>query len=222
MQDVVAIGLLAISGGGLPSPFALGLIALVLLRPILIRLLIWSGTEELMLVYGLLLALGVGIIFEQVGLDSKLGALVAGLLLSGHPVADELYEKLWALKEVFLIGFFLQVGLTGLPSLSDMPLLLFLFALLPAKGILFFVLFLRFKLTARTAFMSSIALTAYSEFALIVVVSGVAFGLIPTSILSVVTLLVAMSFMVNALLGRFAETLWGYIDQSRVAGRISR
>ena len=90
VQDIVAIGLLAVSGGGQPSPLAIGLIALVLLRPILIRLLIWSGTEELMLVYGLLLALGVGFIFEQVGLDSKLGALVAGVLLSGHPLADEL------------------------------------------------------------------------------------------------------------------------------------
>jgi predicted Kef-type K+ transport protein len=46
LQDVVAIVLLAIGGGGQPSPLALGLIALVVLRPILIRLLIWSGTEE--------------------------------------------------------------------------------------------------------------------------------------------------------------------------------
>ncbi len=214
IQDVVAIGLLAVSGGGQLSPLAIGLVALVLLRPLLIRLLVWSGTEELLLVYGLFLALGTGVIFNEVGLDSKLGALVAGLLLSGHPLADELYEKLWALKEVFLIGFFLQVGLTGLPSLSEVPLLLLLLALLPIKGILFFGMFLRFKLTARTAFMSSVALTAYSEFALIVVSSGVAGGTIPANILSMVTLLVSVSFIVNALLGRFAETLWGFIDQS--------
>ena len=214
IQDIVAIGLLAVGGGGQPSPIAIGLIALVLLRPILIRLLVWSGTEELLLVYGLLLALGMGIIFKEVGLDSKLGALVAGLLLSGHPLADELYEKLWALKEVFLIGFFLQVGLTGLPALSDVPFLILLFAFLPLKGILFFGLFLRFKLTSRTAFMSSVALTAYSEFALIVVATGVAVGTIPANILSMVTLLVTVSFMVNALLGRYAERLWARIDQS--------
>lgn len=214
LQDVVAIVLLALSGGGQPSPLAVGLLGLVILRPILIRLLIWSGTEELMLIYGLLLALGMGAIFKEVGLDSKLGALVAGLLLSGHPLADELYEKLWALKEVFLIGFFLQVGLTGLPSANEIPLLIFLFALLPVKGILFFALFLRFKLTARTAFMSSIALTAYSEFALIVVSAGVASGLIPVTILQMVALLVTLSFMVNALLGRFVEEIWERIDQS--------
>ena len=214
IQDVVAIALLAVSGDGQPSPLAIGLAALVVIRPVLIRLLEWSGSEELALVYGLLLALGAGVIFEEVGLDAKLGALVAGLLLSGHPLADDLYEKLWALKEVFLIGFFLQVGLTGLPPASEAPLLLLLLALLPVKGALFFGMFLRFKLTARTAFMSSVALTAYSEFALIVVASGVAVGTIPADVLSVVTLLVAVSFMVNALLGRFAETLWSRIDQS--------
>lgn len=214
LQDIVAIALLAMSGGGQPSPLALLLFALPLLRPLLIRLLVWSGNEELTLVYGFLLAIGMGVIFKEVGLDSKLGALVAGLLLSGHPQADELYEKLWGLKEVFLIGFFLQVGLSGLPSASEIPLLLFLFALLPVKGLLFFGLFLRFKLRARTAFMSSIALTAYSEFALIVVTAGVASGIIPANILSMIALLVTMSFAVNALLGGFAEKLWGLIDQS--------
>ena len=132
VQDVVAIVLLAVSGGGQPSPLALGLFALILLRPILIRLLIWSGTEELLLIYGLLLAPGIGLIFEHVGLDSKLGALVAGLLLSGHPLSDELYEKLWGLKEVFLVGFFLQVGLIGLPDLAVLPLLLTLLKSEPA------------------------------------------------------------------------------------------
>ena len=214
IQDIVAIGLLAVSSGGSPSPLAIGLVALMFIRPILIRLLVWSGTEELMLVYGLLLALGVGFLFKEVGLDSKLGALVAGLLLSGHPNADELYEKLWALKEVFLVGFFLQVGLTGLPPLSQVPLMLILFALLPFKGILFFGWFLVFRLTARTAFMSSITLTAYSEFALIVVSASVTAGTIPDTALSMVTLLVTLSFMVNALLGRFTETLWDHIDQS--------
>lgn len=214
IQDIVAIALLAVSGGGSPSPLAVGLAALVLIRPVLIRLLVWSGKEELLLVYGLLLALGVGAIFKEVGLDSKLGALVAGLLLSGHPLADELYEKLWALKEVFLIGFFLQVGLSGLPPATEIPLLLLLFAILPIKGVLFFGIFLGFRLTARTAFMSSITLTAYSEFALIVVSSGVAAGTIPADILSMVTLLVIMSFVVNALLARNAERLWSRVDQS--------
>ncbi|MEO1441945.1 MAG: cation:proton antiporter family protein, partial [Chloroflexota bacterium] len=214
LQDVVAIALLAVSGGGQPSPLAFGLIALVLLRPVLIRLMVMCGNEELMLLFGLLLALSVGVIFEMVGLDAKLGALVAGLLLSGHTQSDIMYENLWALKEVFLVGFFLQVGLAGFPDVSQIPLLLGLFVLLPVKGLLFFWLFVRFNLTGRTAFMASVTLTAYSEFALIVVTSGAASGVIPTEVVSMVALLVTVSFIVNALLGRFAEDLWHRIDKS--------
>ncbi|MEL6271408.1 MAG: cation:proton antiporter, partial [Chloroflexota bacterium] len=188
LQDVVAIALLAVSGGGQPSPLAFGLIALVLLRPVLIRLMVMCGNEELMLLFGLLLALSVGVIFEMVGLDAKLGALVAGLLLSGHTQSDIMYENLWALKEVFLVGFFLQVGLAGFPDVSQIPLLLGLFVLLPVKGLLFFWLFVRFNLTGRTAFMASVTLTAYSEFALIVVTSGAASGVIPTEVVSMVAL----------------------------------
>ena len=66
LQDVVAIGLLAVSGDGQISPLALGLVTLLpLIRPWLIRLLTQSGQEELLLVYGLLLALGMGAIFQR-------------------------------------------------------------------------------------------------------------------------------------------------------------
>ena len=113
LQDIVAVALLAFTGTETPTIWAVGLLALPLLRPALIWLLQMSGREELMLLYGLMLAFGIGLLFEQVGLSNKLGALAAGILLAGHEQADELYEKLWGLKEVFLVGFFLQVGLTG-------------------------------------------------------------------------------------------------------------
>jgi predicted Kef-type K+ transport protein len=84
------------------------------------------------------------------------------------PQADDLYDQLWSIKEVFLVAFFLQVGLTGLPTLGDLWLLGILLVLLPLKGVLFFGLLVLFRLRARTAFMAGLTLTAYSEFALIV------------------------------------------------------
>jgi len=213
-QDVIAIILLAVSGGGQPSPLAIGLLGLIFVRPILIKFLVWSGTEELMLVYGLLLALGIGLIFQEVGLDSMLGALVAGVLLSGHPRSEVLYNQLWGLKEVFLIGFFLQVGLSGFPDSSQITLLALFSVLLLGKGILFFGLFLLFKLTARTAFMTSIALTTYSEFTLIIVAGGVALGAIPSEIAPMAALLITISFIVNSVLNGLAETIWVRIDKS--------
>jgi predicted Kef-type K+ transport protein len=208
LQDVVAVLLLAVTGDGAPTWWALGLLALPLARPLLLRVMYAVGREELLLIYGLLLALGAGWLFELVGLDAKLGALIAGMLLAGDPRSDELYEKLWALKEVFLVGFFLQVGLAGLPTGRDWLILGSLLLFLPLKGILFFILMLQFRLRARTAFLSSISLTAYSEFALIVVAGAAAAGLIDESFVVMVGMLVAVSFALNAPVNRFVNPLW--------------
>jgi hypothetical protein len=141
-------------------------------------------------------------------LDAKLGALVIGIMLAGSAKADELYEKLWGLKELFLVGFFLQVGLAGLPNLMGWRLITVLLLLLPFKGALFFALMVGFKLRARTAFLSSLSLTAYSEFALIVAASAATEGLIGTEVVVIIGVLVALSYALNAPLSRFANELW--------------
>jgi predicted Kef-type K+ transport protein len=208
LQDVVAVLLLIVSGGGTPSPWAVALFALPLARPLLVRLLYAAGREELLLIYGLLLAFGTGYLFDMVGLDAKLAALVIGMVLAGDERADELYDKLWALKEVFLVGFFLQVGLGGIPTGRSWLIIGVLLLLLPLKGTLFFALMLRFNLRARTSFLSSVALTAYSEFALIVVAGAAANGLVDPEFVVMIGLLVAISYALNAPLSRFVNPLW--------------
>jgi predicted Kef-type K+ transport protein len=208
LQDVVAVLLLAVAGGSTPSWWALALLALPLARPLLIRLMYAVGRDELLLIYGLLLALGVGWLFEQVGLDGKLGALIAGMLLAGDPRSDELYDNLWGLKEVFLVGFFLEVGLAGLPDEGGWGIIGLFLLVLPLKAVLFFALKLLFKLRARTSFLSTISLTAYSEFALIVVAGAAASGLVGDRFVVITGLLVALSFAINAPISRLVNPLW--------------
>src|SRR5438093_1068677 len=89
--------------------FSVGL-KLRLLRPILHRVMDFIGHDELFVLYGLLLALVVGGWgFEAINLSPELGALLVGALMAGHPRAVEMSSALWGLKEVFLIGFFLQI-----------------------------------------------------------------------------------------------------------------
>jgi predicted Kef-type K+ transport protein len=208
LQDVVALLILILAGGSAPAPWAIALVALVLLRPIFIRIMLASGREEVLLLFGLGMALGIGWLFELVGLDGKLGALVAGMLLAGEARSDELYDKLWALKELFLVGFFLQIGLGGLPSAESWRLIGVLLLLLPVKAIAFFALFVAFRLRARTAFLSTVALSAYSEFALIVVVMAASTGLVDQEMVVTLGVLVAISYTINAPISRIANRLW--------------
>jgi predicted Kef-type K+ transport protein len=115
VQDLIALVVMSLASGRAPSPWALLVFLLPLLRPLLYRLLDRSGHEELLVLLGLMLALVVGGEgFEAVGLSSELGALAFGVLLAKHPRANELSDSLWSVKEVFLVGFFLQIGIGGL------------------------------------------------------------------------------------------------------------
>lgn len=204
VQDIIALAVMGFSGGHTPTPWALAVIlTLPVLRPILFRLLDLTGHDELLVLAGLLLALVVGGAgFAAVGLSSEIGALAMGLILSTHRQAKELANALWALKELFLVGFFLQIGLSGLPEWQDLGFALILALVLPLKGVLFFILLVRFGLRARTAFLSAVSLTTYSEFALIVAAALLPDWMMPLA------LAVSLSFLVAAPLDRLAPRIF--------------
>ena len=203
MQDLAALALLSLGAGQVPSIFALAVFALPLLRPLLSRLLAISGHDELLVLLGLLLALVIGGEgFHAVGLSAELGALLLGALLANHSRASELGKALWSLKEVFLVGFFLNIGLTGLPSWEALGLALLLLLLLPLKTALFFLVLVRFKLRARSAFLTSLSLASFSEFGLIVAALMLPDWIVPLA------LAVALSFVLAAPFNRFAHSLY--------------
>ncbi len=203
MQDLIALVVMSLAAGQTPSQWALIVFGLPLLRPILFRLLDASGHDELLVLLGLLLALVLGGFgFESVGLSSELGALVFGAMLAGHPRAHELSKSLWSVKEVFLVGFFVQIGIDGLPDTQALIFALVAALILPLKGILFFFLLLVFRLRARSSFLSALALSNYSEFGLIVASIALPQWLVPLAIT------VSLSFLFSAPVNRFAHRLF--------------
>jgi len=203
MQDLIALLVMSLAAGQTPSQWALIVFGLPLLRPVLFKLMDASGHDELLVLLGLLLALVVGGLgFESVGLSSELGALVFGAMLASHPRSQELSKSLWSVKEVFLVGFFLQIGIGGLPDGQALIFAVVAALVLPLKGVLFFFLLLLFRLRARSGFLSALALTNYSEFGLIVASVALPEWLVPLAIT------VALSFVISAPLNRFAHVLY--------------
>ena len=207
VQDIIALVVLAVWSGQTPNAWALLLFGVPLLRPVLHWLLDFAGHDELMVLMGMLMSLVIGGMgFQAMGLSSEIGALVMGVLLSTHPRAQELSDSLWSLKEIFLVGFFLQIGLTGLPDWGALAFALAITVVLAFKGALFFALLVAFKLRARSAFLSALSLTAYSEFGLIV-----AAGVLPDYLVPL-ALAVALSFVVSAPLNRYAHPLYEHFE----------
>jgi predicted Kef-type K+ transport protein len=203
VQDIIALVVLAVWSGQTPNAFALLIFGVPLLRPVLHALLDFAGHDELLVLMGMLLSLVIGGMgFQAMGLSSEIGALVMGVLLSTHKRSKELGDSLWSLKEIFLVGFFLQIGLTGLPDWGAIAFAVAMGILLVFKGALFFALMVAFKLRARSAFLTALSLTAYSEFGLIVAAGVLPEYLVPLAIA------VSISFVISAPLNRYAHPLY--------------
>lgn len=209
MQDIFAVAFLTISKGAIPSWWALGLLLLPFARPLIYKVFDRVGHGELLVLFGLVMALVMGgSLFELVGLKPDLGALIMGILLAGHKKSSELAKSMFYFKEVFLIAFFLTVGLNGLPSLSDVGLASILVLLVPIKIGLFIYLLTRFKLRARTSLLTALNLSNYSEFGLIVAAVATYKGWLPPHWMVIIAVAVSMSFLFAAPLNTLANRLY--------------
>ncbi|ULE34691.1 cation:proton antiporter family protein [Mycobacterium sp. IDR2000157661] len=200
MQDVIAVVFLTAAGGQLPSLWALTLVGLWPLTRVLRR--IWSrlGHGEMQSLFGIVMAMVPGYaLFSAVGLKGDLGALIMGVLLASHPASSELARSLFHIKELLLVGFFVSIGLTGLPDLPTLGVALLMVLLLPFKAAWYVALLSVLKLRYRTALLAGLGLMNYSEFGLIVVSVGVTAGMLAEVWLVEMSIAVALSFVVAAL-----------------------
>ncbi len=208
MQDLAAVVFLAASTGKLPTLWALLLLLLIPLRPLLHHLLQKTGHGELLILYGLVLALGGAKLFELGGVKEDLGALVMGVLISSHPKSNEMAKTMLGFKDLFLVGFFLSIGMSGELSLETGVIGLLLVPFVLVKSVLFFFLMTRFKLRARTSLLATLNLSNYSEFGLIVAAIGVANGWIGAEWLVVIAIALSLSFVVAAPLNRIDDRIY--------------
>jgi len=208
VQDIAAVLFLAFATSELPSFWIVSLLLLIPARPLLYRIMSQAGHGELLPLTGFFLALGGYELFELLNLKGDLGALVAGLLLSQHSKSGELAKALLNFKDLFLIGFFLAIGFIALPDWAMIVSALMLTLLLPLKFLVFFGLFILFRLRARSSYLASLALTNYSEFGLIVTVLCVDAGWLEPQWLVVLALAVAVSFVFTSIVQRSSHKLY--------------
>lgn len=208
VQDIAAVVFLAASTAKLPSPWAgATILGLMAAKPLLVMLLRRAGHGELLILYGLVLALGGSSLFELVGLKGDLGALFFGVLLAQHPKASELGKSLLSLKDLFLVGFFLSIGMAVTPAPVTFGIAVILLLLIPLKILLFHLLFTRFRMRTRPATFASLSLANFSEFGLIVCAIAVSNQWLSQEWLAVIAIAVVLSFVVASPLNVYNNTI---------------
>ena len=209
IQDIAAVVFLGVSTAKVPSPLAAMLIVTIIAaRPVLATLLDRVGHGELQVLFGLVLALGGAALFELVDMKGDLGALAFGALLAGHAKANELFKALLSLKDLFLVGFFLSIGMTGIPEWGMFPLALLLLLAIPVKTGLMFWLLARFRVRVRAAALSAQALASYSEFGLIVSSIAAANGWLSHDWVVVLAIAIALSFVAASMFNARTDELY--------------
>ena len=196
VQDLFAVCYLVFTSDKSIEPAAIILFALPLIRPSLLYLMRLTGHGELLVLFGVVAAIGAAELFELFNLKGGLGALLFGVLLGNTEKSNELYKNLLNLKDLFLIGFFLQIGYYGLPSLEMLYVAVTLALLIFLRPIIYYFLLVAFKLRARTSFLTGIALFNYSEFGLIVGAIAVSGGLLSAEWLTTLALAMSLSFFI--------------------------
>lgn len=210
MQDIFAVLFLTFSTGKIPSPWSIAVLAALLAaRWLFLRMMDRIGHGELQVLFGFFLAFVAGAAaFDIVGLKADLGALIAGMLLAPHARAGEMAKSLMNIKDFLLVGFFLEIGLNGLPSMQVLGAAMILVAVVPLKVGLFFLLFTRFRLKARTSLITAFNLANYSEFGLIVGGLGVASGWLSADWLLAIAVALSVSFVAASPFNRHGDTLF--------------
>lgn len=212
MQDIAAVIFLSASTAKVPSIWAAAIIiALILLKPLLIFLLKRAGHGELLILYGLVLALGGSSLFELVSLKGDLGALFFGILLAQHPKSSELAKSLLSLKDLFLVGFFLSIGMSVTLTQDTLLIALVLLLIIPIKILLFTVLFMRFRLRARPATLASLSLGNFSEFGLIITAIAVNKQWLEPQWLAIMAIAVVFSFIIASPLNVYNAAIYNKV-----------
>lgn len=210
MQDIFAVIFLSASKGVWPSIWVLGLpIYLFIIRWIFVKILNIIDHGELLTLFGFFAAFVTGAMaFEMVGLKPDLGALAIGVLIGSHARSKELSKHMMSFKDFFLIAFFLDIGMSGLPTWTSLLIAVIFIVLIPAKGMLFMWLLTRFDLRARTSWFSTLSLANYSEFGLITSAIGVQMGIIDNQWMIIIALSLSISFIIGSPLNNKAHELF--------------
>ncbi len=214
-QDILALLLLLYSTSGNISYEALYLVFILFFIPLIKKVLSkLRSTDELELIGGILVALLPGaFLFKIVGLTGELGALIMGILLSNHEAAETLSKKIWSLREILLLAFFISLGMKlKIDGQTIMTSMIILGAII-VKATILFLLLNSFKLRAYTSFLIVISLASYSEFLLILTSYWQQENLIANDLFNLMVCTVCLSFVISSILNNYAHEIYVILEK---------
>jgi CPA2 family monovalent cation:H+ antiporter-2 len=173
-----------------------------------------TRNQELFLVFIIIVCFGVALLVSFSGISLAIGALLAGLLISGSEYSHQATSLILPFRDIFTSFFFISVGmLVNIWLVLDQIVLvtLLILAIIFAKSVIAAAAPLLMGYPIRTAAITGLALAQIGEFSLILAQSGFSAGIIPENsyqMFLIITLItMAATPFVYALSPRIAENV---------------
>jgi monovalent cation:H+ antiporter-2, CPA2 family len=168
------------------------------------------GSRELFLAMIILIAFGVALFSEMVGLSLAFGAFIAGVVVSESEFSHQVLGEIIPLRDIFAIVFFASIGLLFDPvgliddwALIGGLLLLIIVAKTLAAGVAVRVL----GYPATTAAAAAILLGQIGEFSFVLAGQAIDVGVIDDRIYNAILAGAIGSLLLNPMMLRFADPL---------------
>lgn len=217
IQDFLAILILILlsgfKNGGMVSPDQIVLLGLkaialvgwivVLSQKVMPRIVgLFAKSSETLFLISLAWLFGLSALVSSsfVGFSIEIGGFLAGLALSNSIVNYQIIAKARILRDFFIILFFVILGVQmDFANISSVfvPAIIFSAFVLLVKPLIVSFIMGALGYRKRTSFLTGISLAQISEFSLIVVFLGTSLKQIPANIVSLVTLVGAITFVVS-------------------------
>jgi Kef-type K+ transport system membrane component KefB len=154
------------------------------------------------------------LVFDELGLSIEMGAFLAGVSLAQLPYSTELRDRISPLTNLFILIFFVSIGL----QLDAGDLLVYwreaviaALVLIPAKFLIFFALLRWQEFSLETTFLGSVSMVQVSEFALVAGSVAVAEGFIGEPILGFLSLLAVLTMSVSVYVIKYNYQLYEHL-----------
>ena len=236
VQDLIAMILLLLlaayaDGGSLTTVLTVSLVkglvvigVLVLLAKFIVPHLFRyaASSQELLFLVALSWCFAIASALQLLGFSLEIGALLAGISLSGSGFQHEIEAKIRSLRDFFLVLFFVVLG-TQLVATDIVqfigPILAFSLLILLVNPIILVVIMRLMGYHPRTGFLAGTTMAQVSEFSFILIAGGVSLGLLDARLVSLVTVValitIAGSSYMIANNERVYEWLAGYLPNLR-------
>jgi len=232
VQDFIAILILVVlsvsqAAGGQADTNYLATLALVILKGLVVILAVWlfnkiilgrvldslKDEAELLFVVVLAWAFALAAIMASplIGFSIEIGALIAGISLANR--FESLQIESWAkpLRDFFIILFFVLLGLhidlAAIGTVLPTAILFSAFVLI-GNPIIVMLIMRALGYSAKTGFLTSLAVAQISEFSLIIVQFGLDAGQLTREVLTLMTLVGGITMTISAYMIRYNMQLY--------------